>query len=90
MENMNSRRYLEDMKQQVLQILKCVEIAPGVQINTGQAGTTQLPPSAGQQQALVASARTEQEENPDILPHENGSRPEHPAEFYEIPRPMDL
>eukprot|EP01034_Spumella_vulgaris_P032201 gene32201-39763_t len=43
MENQNSPRYLEEVKMQVLRILDGVEAAPGTQIFTGQAGTSQIP-----------------------------------------------
>ena len=45
MENLNSVKYLEDIKYQVLQVLDGVEIAPGTQIHTGQDGTTLIPSS---------------------------------------------
>lgn len=43
MENLNSARYLEDVKAQVLQVLDRAEAAPGTQIFTGQTGTSQIP-----------------------------------------------
>lgn len=43
MENQNSPKYLEDIKNQVLKILDGVEAAPGTQIFTGQAGTSIIP-----------------------------------------------
>lgn len=42
MENMNTKRYLEDIKMQVLQILGNVS-PPSTQIHTGQDGTTLIP-----------------------------------------------
>jgi histone deacetylase 1/2 len=86
MENMNSKRYLEDVRNQVLQILKCVEIAPGTQIHTGQAGTTLLPPSARD----LFMPRGGEVGNADISVHEAGGRAEHPAEFYDLPPPADM
>ena len=86
MENMNSKRYLEDMRNQVLQILKCVEIAPGTQIHTGQAGTRLLPPSASD----LLAPRGDVEANADSSVHEAGGRAEHPAEFYNLPPPADM
>ena len=44
MQNLNTPRYIDDMKNQVLQILKNVEIAPSAPILTGADGTTQIPP----------------------------------------------
>ena len=44
MQNLNSPKYLEDIKMQVLQVLDGVEIAPSAPLLTGQAGTTQIPP----------------------------------------------
>lgn len=44
MENLNTPKYLEDIRMQVLQILDGVN-APGTQIFTGQDGTTQIPGS---------------------------------------------
>lgn len=43
MENQNSPKYLEDVRNQVLRILDGVEVAPGTQIFTGQAGTSLIP-----------------------------------------------
>jgi hypothetical protein len=43
MENLNTPKYLDDIKTQVLRILDDVEIAPGAQIFTGQTGTSQIP-----------------------------------------------
>jgi len=43
MQNLNSPKYLEEIKLQVLQVLDGVEIAPSAPILTGQAGTTQIP-----------------------------------------------
>ena len=43
MENLNSQRYLDDIRSEVLTILNDVEIAPSTQIFTGQIGTTQIP-----------------------------------------------
>lgn len=44
MENLNTPRYLEDIKAKVFDILDHVEIAPSSQIHTGQPGTSQIPP----------------------------------------------
>lgn len=46
MENLNSPKYLEDVRQQVFDILHGLEIAPSVQLHTGQIGTTQIPGAA--------------------------------------------
>jgi histone deacetylase 1/2 len=43
MQNLNSPKYLEEIKLQVLQVLDGVEIAPSAPILTGQAGTPQIP-----------------------------------------------
>jgi histone deacetylase 1/2 len=43
MQNLNSPKYLEEIKLQVLQVLDGVEIAPSAPILTGQAVTTQFP-----------------------------------------------
>jgi len=43
MQNLNSPKYLEEIKLQVLQVLDGVEISPSAPILTGQAGTTQIP-----------------------------------------------
>lgn len=43
MENMNTPRYLADVKSQVFEILDSIEGAPGTQVYTGQAGTSQIP-----------------------------------------------
>jgi histone deacetylase 1/2 len=43
MENLNSARYMDSIRTQVLQILDGVEAAPGTQIFTGQEGTSQIP-----------------------------------------------
>ena len=45
MENLNTPKYLDKVKIQVLQILDKVIAVPGTQIYTGQVGTTQIPPS---------------------------------------------
>lgn len=45
MDNLNSPKQVEDIKNQVLRILDNVEIAPGTQIYTGQIGTSQIPES---------------------------------------------
>lgn len=44
MENLNSARYLEGVRADVMAILDALEIAPSAQIHTGQIGTTQIPP----------------------------------------------
>ncbi|CAE7389932.1 HDAC1 [Symbiodinium microadriaticum] len=46
MENLNTPRYLDDIRTQLFQILDGVEHAPSVPIFTGQDGTTQVPPPA--------------------------------------------
>jgi histone deacetylase 1/2 len=46
MENLNSQRYIEEIRQQVFDILDALETAPGTQIHTGQIGTTQIPGAA--------------------------------------------
>ena len=74
MENLNTSKYLEDMKAQVLQVLDGVQIAPSVQIHTGQDGTSQIPPplhlhltgSAAEEEALAT------EEDPDRRYNETG------------------
>lgn len=63
MQNLNSPRYLEDIKLQVLQVLDGVEIAPSAPILTGQAGTTQIP---GHIQSI--SKTDASEGNPDARP----------------------
>ena len=45
MENLNTPKYMDDIRSQVLDILSSCEPAPGTQIHTGQAGTTQHPTS---------------------------------------------
>ena len=89
MENLNTSKYLEEIKTEVLQILDGVEIAPGTQIHTGAAGTTQIPDSF---QGLTTNGDDglAEESNPDKRPHESGGKPEHPAEFYNIPPPQDM
>jgi histone deacetylase 1/2 len=84
MENANTPRYLEDIKMQVLQVLDGVEAAPGTQIFTGQDGTTQIP-SAFMEGA--SKVRDDEDQNPDVRPHEYGGRPEHPLEMYDINAP---
>ena len=74
MENLNTSKYLEDMKAQVLQVLDGVLIAPSVQIHTGQDGTSQIPPplhlnltgGAAEEEALAT------EEDPDRRYNETG------------------
>jgi len=71
MENMNTSRYLEDMRMQVLQILGKVS-PPSVQIHTGQDGTTIIPPDA---MDIVEDAKiekdTQQDTYPDVHPTSN-------------------
>ena len=88
MENHNSVKYLQDMTMQVLQILDGVEIAPGTQIFTGQDGTTTIPdafPTATEDDRDRSTAAGD-----DTKPDEAGGKPEHPAEFFDAPRPMDI
>lgn len=58
MENLNSPKYLEEMKNQVLQILDRVEAAPGTQIFTGQIGTTLIPPPMNVPLSAVLSGKS--------------------------------
>lgn len=85
MENLNTKKYLEETKNQVLQILDEIEIAPGTQIHTGQIGTTQIPPSFP-----TSVNANDKDENPDVRPNENGGKPEHPVEFYDTQKPTDM
>jgi hypothetical protein len=55
MENRNSPRYLENMKQQVLQILDALQL-PTQQIHTGQAGTTIIPDALISSEMFASSA----------------------------------
>lgn len=83
MENLNSAKYLEDTKLQVLKILDSVEVAPGTQIFTGQDGTTQIP-NAMMEVDLRAEREEEEDAAPDSRPHEHASgRTEHPMEMYD-------
>ena len=84
MENLNTKKYLEETKNQVLQVLDGIEIAPGTQIHTGQVGTTQIPAS------FPTSGEDVKDEDPDTRPHESGGKPEHPAEFYLSSKPEDM
>jgi len=76
MENLNTTKYLEDMKAQVLAILDGVQ-APSVQIHTGQDGTSQIPPplhagvtgSSAEEEALATEA------DPDKRYNESGGVP---------------
>lgn len=45
MENLNTPKYVDDIRTQVLDILSSCDPAPGTQIHTGQPGTTQHPTS---------------------------------------------
>eukprot|EP01040_Poterioochromonas_malhamensis_P006367 gene6367-6860_t len=59
MENLNSNKYLDDIRQQVFDILDNIEAVPGTQIVTGQAGTSILPPSLiNMENAFIASKGT--------------------------------
>jgi histone deacetylase 1/2 len=69
MENLNTPKYLENMKNQVLQILSRVD-KPGTQIHTGQVGTTQMPRDL---QDVGGDARAEQERMEDSNPELSGS-----------------
>lgn len=61
MANLNTRTYLETMRNQVLDILSHVQ-APSQQIHTGQAGTTLIPPDAVDGSAMAVVSREEMEE----------------------------
>eukprot|EP00605_Chrysophyceae_sp_TOSAG23-4_P000239 GSChrysophyteH1.ASY1.ANO1.276.1 assembled CDS len=58
MQNLNSRTYLDNMTNNVLEILNKVEIAPSVPILTGQDGTTQIPGIFGEGQEEDSDANT--------------------------------
>ena len=81
MENLNTQKYLEETKNQVLQILDGMEIAPGTQIYTGQTGTTQIPPS------FPISEKDESNGDPDV--RSSSGKPENPTEFYDS-KPEDM
>ena len=89
MENYNSQKYLEEIKNQVLRVLDGVQLAPGAQIFTGQDGTTQIPPAM-----MDIDVKGEEEQfednNPDVRAHEYGGKPEHPSELYPIRPPANL
>ena len=77
MENLNTPKYLEDIKVQVLNILDGVE-AVSTPIYTGQDGTSQIAPDT--------TTGTENVQDSELGPDERdetGGRKEHPAEFYE-------
>lgn len=92
MENLNNSKYLDDVKSQLLRILDGVEIAPSVQLHTGQAGTTQIPgslhvgvsKSAKEEEAMSVDA------HPDKRYDESGGRAEHKSEMYDIKNRMDV
>lgn len=83
MENKNSAKYLEDMKNQVLQILDGVEGAPGTQIFTGQIGTTQVP--AGMEANVTAvyeGKGTKDDFHLDDYKRPGGVNPQHASIFH--------
>lgn len=85
MENLNTSKYLAEVKDQVLKILDGVE-AVSVPIHTGQDGTTIIPDDT--------ETATQNDRDMELGPDERdetGGRPEHKSEFYEQPSaPMDV
>ena len=65
MENMNTNKYLEEMKNQVLSILSCVSPV-STQIHTGQAGTTIIPSDA---MDIEEDKKIEQDKQVDTKPN---------------------
>lgn len=86
MENLNSAKYLEDVRTQVLKILDDVEAVPSTQIHTGQEGTTQIPGAhpLGVQISAKEAESLATDMKPDKRYMESGGRPEHPQEKYEM------
>ena len=85
MENLNSKKYLDDIRIQVLEVLDGVECAPGSQIFTGQAGTTQIPPAAVEVSSYTSKGTVsshDEELDPDVLSEETSGKPQHPSEFF--------
>lgn len=78
MDNMNTPQYLHGITETIFDILKGVNV-PGVQIHTGQTGTTLVPDKV----ALVHDRVREEQENVamDVVNDVDETRPEHPAEF---------
>jgi histone deacetylase 1/2 len=72
MENLNTTHHLETVKNQLLEVLRGVEAAPSVQIDTGSMG-------GGLQAAAVDENEDEDSRDPDVRPGREGRR-EHPQE----------
>jgi histone deacetylase 1/2 len=76
MENLNSTTYLDNTKNQLLEILAEVEPAPGVQIQTGQVDSALHPATMD----IDDSAANDEADDPDMRVMDMG-RKEHPAEL---------
>lgn len=72
MENLNSREYLDHIKNQLFDILGQVEAVPGTQIQTGAPGTTSVPPA-------IEQPEDDPDANSDARPIDE--KPVHPAEL---------
>jgi hypothetical protein len=84
MENLNSSKYLDEIKVQVMGILDGVT-AVSTPIYTGQDGTTMVPEDS--------DANTESIRDKELGPDERdetGGRIEHAAEFYDTKNEMDV
>ena len=69
MQNLNTPKYLEDIKLQVLQVLDGVD-ATSAPILTGQVGTTQTPASLQE----ISSGKGSSEGNPDVRSKTDGDK----------------
>lgn len=81
MENLNTKPYLETIKQQLFTILS--QVSPtGAQIQTGQPGTSMTPPDAALPETARERESEMEERDPDTRVGDVGEgRKEHPLEM---------